>query len=198
VVRTERFFKPEMINYAMEVGDGSIKTFALRGVKDNPPYLYDQRLLTLDDSVELLNLVLGDKLTAQEKQDLVKSPLGRVGQTGRLFVRRWPPAPFAVWRRCGRTLVATTFIAPRRCRPGPRTGRRVICVYVDGQAHDPIKRAPALVASWCAMPIVIAPFSAQASMNATLFLRIALTTGHHSGGRSAASSVSSADCIWLR
>jgi hypothetical protein len=37
----------EMINYAMEVGDGSIKTFALRGVKDNPPYLHDQRLLTL-------------------------------------------------------------------------------------------------------------------------------------------------------
>jgi cytochrome c peroxidase len=70
-LRTERFFKPEMINYAMEVGDGSIKTFALRGVKDNPPYLHDQRLLTLDDTVEFFNLVLGDKLTAQEKQDLV-------------------------------------------------------------------------------------------------------------------------------
>jgi cytochrome c peroxidase len=68
---TERFFKPEMINYAMEVGDGSIKTLALRGVKDNPPYLHDQRLLTLDDTVEFFNLVLGDKLTAQEKQDLV-------------------------------------------------------------------------------------------------------------------------------
>jgi cytochrome c peroxidase len=25
---TERFFKPEMVNYAMEVGDGKIKTFA--------------------------------------------------------------------------------------------------------------------------------------------------------------------------
>ena len=70
-LRTERFFKPEMINYAMEVGDGSIKTLALRGVKDNPPYLHDQRLLTLDDTVEFFNLVLGDKLTAQEKQDLV-------------------------------------------------------------------------------------------------------------------------------
>jgi hypothetical protein len=30
-LRTERFFKPEMINYAMEIRDGSIKTFALRG-----------------------------------------------------------------------------------------------------------------------------------------------------------------------
>jgi hypothetical protein len=29
------------------------------------------RLLTLDDTVEFFNLVLGDKLNAQEKQDLV-------------------------------------------------------------------------------------------------------------------------------
>jgi cytochrome c peroxidase len=70
-LKTERFFKPEMVNYVMEVGDGPIKTFALRGVKDNPPYLHDERLLTLDDTVEFFNLVLGDKLTAQEKQDLV-------------------------------------------------------------------------------------------------------------------------------
>jgi cytochrome c peroxidase len=70
-LETERFFKPEMVNYLMEVGDGKIKTFALRGVKDNPPYLHDGRLLTLDDTVEFFNLVLGDKLTSQEKQDLV-------------------------------------------------------------------------------------------------------------------------------
>jgi cytochrome c peroxidase len=70
-LRTERFFKPEMVNFAMMVGDGSIKTFALRGVKDNPPFLHDERLLTLDDTVEFFNLVLGDKLTSQEKQDLV-------------------------------------------------------------------------------------------------------------------------------
>ena len=31
----------------------------------------DERLLTLDDTVEFFNLVLGDKLTTQEKQDLV-------------------------------------------------------------------------------------------------------------------------------
>jgi len=31
----------------MEVGDGSVKTIALRGIKDNPPYLHEQRLLTM-------------------------------------------------------------------------------------------------------------------------------------------------------
>jgi cytochrome c peroxidase len=60
-----------MVNYAMMFGDGPIKTFSLRGVKDNPPYLHDERLLTLDDTVEFFNLVLGDKLTAEEKRDLV-------------------------------------------------------------------------------------------------------------------------------
>jgi hypothetical protein len=33
--------------------------------------LHDERLLTPDDTVEFFNLVLGDKLTAKEKQDLV-------------------------------------------------------------------------------------------------------------------------------
>jgi cytochrome c peroxidase len=70
-LRTERFFKPVMINNMMAIGDGPNKTFALRGVKDNPPYLHDERLLTLDDTVEFFNLILGDKLTSQEKQDLV-------------------------------------------------------------------------------------------------------------------------------
>jgi cytochrome c peroxidase len=70
-LKTERFFKPELVNNAMEVGDGSIKTFALRGVKDNPPYLHDERLLTLDDTVEFFNLILNDKLSTAEKQDLV-------------------------------------------------------------------------------------------------------------------------------
>jgi cytochrome c peroxidase len=70
-LKIERFFKPELVNGAMEVGDGSIKTFALRGVKDNPPYLHDERLLTLDDTVEFFNLVLGDKLTTEEQRDLV-------------------------------------------------------------------------------------------------------------------------------
>jgi cytochrome c peroxidase len=70
-LHTERFFKPVMINNMMAVGDGPIKTFALRGIKDNPPYFHDERLLTLEDTVEFFNLILGTKLAPQEKQDLV-------------------------------------------------------------------------------------------------------------------------------
>jgi cytochrome c peroxidase len=70
-LKADRFFKPELVDNAMEAGDGSIKTFALRGVKNNPPYMHDGRLLTLDDTVEFFNLVLADKLNRQEKQDLV-------------------------------------------------------------------------------------------------------------------------------
>jgi cytochrome c peroxidase len=71
-LKTERFFKPEMINGLNEVGDGAVKTFPLRGIKDSPPYLHDGRLLTLDDTVEFFNLVLGTKLTSEEKRDLVE------------------------------------------------------------------------------------------------------------------------------
>ena len=70
-LKIERFFKPEIINGLNETGDGAIKTFTLRGIKNQPPYLHDGRLLTLDDTVEFFNLVLGTKLTPQEKQDLV-------------------------------------------------------------------------------------------------------------------------------
>jgi len=49
-LHTERFFKPRMINGMMAVGDGPIKTFPLRGIKDSPPYLHDGRLLTLEDT----------------------------------------------------------------------------------------------------------------------------------------------------
>ena len=70
-LKTERFCKPQMINGMMAVGDGPIKTFLLRGIKDSPPYMHDGRLLTLDDTVEFFNLVCGLKLTEQEKKDLV-------------------------------------------------------------------------------------------------------------------------------
>jgi cytochrome c peroxidase len=70
-LRTERFFKPQMINGRMAAADGPIKTFPLRGIKDSPPYLHDGRLLTLEDTVEFFNLVLGVQLTQQEKSDLV-------------------------------------------------------------------------------------------------------------------------------
>ena len=51
--------------------EGPIKTFALRGIKDSPPYLHDGRCPTLHDSVEFFDLVLELKLTHTEKDDLV-------------------------------------------------------------------------------------------------------------------------------
>jgi cytochrome c peroxidase len=57
--------------FTKEPGDGPIKTFTLRGIKDSPPYLHDGRCLTLEDTVEFFNLVLGLKLNGQEKTDLV-------------------------------------------------------------------------------------------------------------------------------
>lgn len=51
--------------------EGLIKTFALRGVKDSPPYLHDGRCLTLEDTVEFFNLIHELKLTASQKKDLV-------------------------------------------------------------------------------------------------------------------------------
>lgn len=70
-LQTERFFNPELVNGMMETGDGPIKTFPLRGIKDSPPYLHDGRLLTLDDTVEFFNIILELHLKSQEKQDLV-------------------------------------------------------------------------------------------------------------------------------
>lgn len=70
-LHAERFYKAHMINEMMASADGPIKTFPLRGVKDSPPYLHDGRLLTLDDTVEYFNLVLGTKLDDREKKDLV-------------------------------------------------------------------------------------------------------------------------------
>ena len=70
-LRAERFYKPQLINGMMATADGPIKTFPLRGIKDTPPYLHDGRLLTLDDTVEFFNLILGTRLTADERRDLV-------------------------------------------------------------------------------------------------------------------------------
>jgi cytochrome c peroxidase len=70
-LKLERFYAPRLINGRLTVGDGPIKTFPLRGIKESPPYLNDGRLLTLDDTVEFFNLVLETKLTDQEKKDLV-------------------------------------------------------------------------------------------------------------------------------
>ena len=70
-LQVERFFKPRMINGRMASADGPIKTFPLRGIKDSPSDLHDGRLLTLEDTVEFFNLVLGTRLTEPEKKDLV-------------------------------------------------------------------------------------------------------------------------------
>lgn len=70
-LKTERFFKPRMINGRMAASDGPIKTFQLRGIKESPPYLHDGRLLTLEDTVEFFNLILETKLSSNEKADLV-------------------------------------------------------------------------------------------------------------------------------
>jgi cytochrome c peroxidase len=70
-LHAERFYQQHLVNGMMMAHDGPIKTFSLRGIKDTPPYMHDGRLLTLDDTVEYFNLVLGTKLTAQEKKDLV-------------------------------------------------------------------------------------------------------------------------------
>lgn len=70
-LKVERFFKEVTINGRKASIDGPIKTFPLRGIKDSPPYLHDDRLLTLQDTVEFFNLVLELKLNEQEKKDLV-------------------------------------------------------------------------------------------------------------------------------
>jgi len=62
-LRVERFYKGRP--------EGPIKTFALRGIKDSPPYLHDGRLPTLHDTVEFFNLILELGLTRREKEDLV-------------------------------------------------------------------------------------------------------------------------------
>ncbi len=70
-LQVERFFNEKMINGRKASADGPIKTFPLRGIKDSPPYLHDDRLMTLEDTVEFFNLVTELKLTAEEKKDLV-------------------------------------------------------------------------------------------------------------------------------
>ncbi len=52
--------------------EGPIKNFPLRGIKDSPPYLHDDRLPTLDDTVEFFNLVLGLKLSKEEKNAITQ------------------------------------------------------------------------------------------------------------------------------
>lgn len=61
-LQVERFYKGRP--------EGPIKNFPLRGIKDSPPYLHDDRLPTLDDAVEFFNLILELKLNKEEKAAL--------------------------------------------------------------------------------------------------------------------------------
>jgi cytochrome c peroxidase len=70
-LQVERFYQPQVINGLVATKQGPIKTFPLRGIKESPPYFHDGRLLTLEDTVEFFNLVLGVQLTADEKSSLV-------------------------------------------------------------------------------------------------------------------------------
>jgi cytochrome c peroxidase len=70
-LKLERFYKPQLINDQLMRPEGPMKTFTLRGIKDSPPYFHDGRLLTLEDTVEFFNLVLGLKLEPREKEALV-------------------------------------------------------------------------------------------------------------------------------
>src|SRR4051812_35816403 len=71
-LKLERFYSVgQTENGLVVIPDGPIKTFTLRGVKDSPPYLHDGRLMTLADTVEFFNLVLGTKLSQDEKDSLV-------------------------------------------------------------------------------------------------------------------------------
>jgi cytochrome c peroxidase len=69
-LKLERFFEPREINGIHADGDGPIKTFTLRGLRDSPPYLHDGRLLTIEDTIEFFNVVLQTRLTSEEKQAL--------------------------------------------------------------------------------------------------------------------------------
>jgi cytochrome c peroxidase len=71
-LKLERFYMTgKTTNDLVLIPDGPIKTFTLRGIKDSPPYLHDGRLLTLSDTVEFFNLVLGTKFNRDEKEALV-------------------------------------------------------------------------------------------------------------------------------
>jgi cytochrome c peroxidase len=70
-LKVERFYEPQEHNGLIATKQGPIKTFTLRGIKESPPYFHDGRLLTLEDTVEFFNLILGTKLSEEEKKELV-------------------------------------------------------------------------------------------------------------------------------
>jgi len=66
------FFSPQKFQWHRgEPGRPDQKHSHFAESKDSPPYLHDQRLMTLEDTVEYFNLILETKLDKQEKSDLV-------------------------------------------------------------------------------------------------------------------------------
>ncbi|MBE3068835.1 MAG: cytochrome B6 [Planctomycetes bacterium] len=70
-LHAERFYTIRVINGRATSPDGPIKTFPLRGIKDSPPFMHDGKCLTLEDTVELFNLLQGLRLADDEKAALV-------------------------------------------------------------------------------------------------------------------------------
>ena len=70
-LQVDRFFTHRLINGNQTKPDGPIKTFPLRGIKESPTYFHDGRLITLDDVIEFFNLILGTRLSPDEKADLL-------------------------------------------------------------------------------------------------------------------------------
>ena len=54
-----------------ELGNGLIRSCTLRGNMDSPLYLHHGRCQTREDTSEFFSLVLGLKLTQEQKVDLV-------------------------------------------------------------------------------------------------------------------------------
>jgi hypothetical protein len=183
-LQTERFFKPVMINNMMAVGDGPIKTFPLRGTKDNPPYLHDERLLTLEDTVEFFNLILGTKLAPQEKQDLVAfcarsrpGTLSHRRKARRIGSRSWATCqwPWAkLLRRLGEPLrwpqisglellgepaMANLLGCPNRANPSASEQSRPRAVRHSGPSQRSVSSGERMLAEGSSkqLPLVIVP-----------------------------------------
>jgi cytochrome c peroxidase len=71
-LQVDRFFTHRVINGNQTKPDGPIKTFPLRGIKESPSFFHDGRLITLEDTIEFFNLVLGTRLSQDDKDDLLR------------------------------------------------------------------------------------------------------------------------------
>ena len=143
--------------------DGPIKTFTLRGIKDSPPYLHDGRLLTLADTVEFFNLVLGLKLDAGRRRMRSSPtcsrcepraspcvPLARLGPRGPAGDASaqignpgsWPPTPGPTITRHARRRPDTT---PPTCFSSSSLGEGGLAEVASRRARRRRRRRPPAV-----------------------------------------------------